>query len=236
MLHNFLSVLIVMQAVWGYIYHMKFYHFPGVVTLSVVLILGGCGIDPTVLKFEPFHNQTFSARKNKAARVNEQSMELISQGYILLGYIDLKQNIKSCYPDTGCQNIRDLYRTDEEDEVYISVSNKKEYPREDELEFEAAEVGGDKVSVLEEKDVQKQISKQICTYMYPVTYTVEGKTYTYMQCGGYRTIFGVLYSRIKRALVWRLEPTLAASEQNINALKLALGTIGKEEASQGDKE
>lgn len=207
---------------------MKYYHHIRFYSLLVVISLSGCGFDPTVLKFEPFHKQTFSARKDKAVRVNDKSLELIAQGHVLIGFIDLRQNIQSCYPDSGCQNIRELYNWDEEEE-YIPTKNKPlaEYPREAELEYEAADVGGDKVTVLEEKSIQTQISKQICTYMYPVTYTVEGKVYSYMQCGGYRTVYGTLYSKIKRALVWRYEPSLASSEQNIHALKIALNTIGK---------
>lgn len=200
--------------------------------LFLSLLVSGCSILPTELEFKPFHKSTFPPRDGKAKLTTDKSMQLISQGYVLLGYIDLKQNLIVCYPDTGCQKIRDLYQNNFDDDDDDIIAPSTAYPREEELAYEVSNYGGDKYSLLDEKDIRETVSKQVCTYWYTTSYTIEGNTYYNTNCGGYRTVFGTLDTKIKRALVWRLNPELAVSEDNITALKQALQTITEKNNSE----
>lgn len=207
---------------------MKSYHQIKVyAALTILLFVTGCGINPSELKFEPFHKKEFSSRDKKASVVKNTAMDLITDGHVLIGFIDLRQNIESCFPDTGCQNIRESLKVHEDEEEYevFSQSEKKQPSREEELQFEAAKVGGDKISMLQDVKIETGISKQICNYYNTFSYTIDGKVYTSTTCGSYRTVYGTLHSKIKRALVWRFEPSLAGSKANIDALKVALNTI-----------
>lgn len=188
-----------------------------------VLFLGGCTFQPTVLEFKPFHQTEFTPRKDQAKVVQDNVMQLVTQGYVLIGYIDLRQNLTACYPDSGCRNIRDAYLPGADEDA--KSGSKVVYPREQELGFEAAHVGGDKVSLLEEKDIQEAISKTLCSYWYTTTHTYNGNTYVTTQCGSWYTVHGTLNAKVKRALVWRYEPALASSNDNIAALKTAVTTI-----------
>ena len=189
------------------------------------LLFIGCTIQPTELEFKSFHKKSFSPRDNKAVLTLDKSMHLILQGYVLIGYIDLRQNLTICYPDSGCQKVRDSYIEDAEGEEIGPAP--KNYPREDELGYEIAEVGGDKFNLLEEKAFQDKISKQVCSYYYTTSYVIDGKLYSNTTCSNYYTVHGTLDVKIKRALAWRFAPELASSEDNINALKHALETITK---------
>lgn len=202
------------------------------VTFFIILILGGCAIKPTVLDFTAFHKAPFSARDAKANISTQNAMRLIADGNVLIGYIDLRQNLRSCYPDNGCKQIH--HSNSDSDESYDFIGTEVKYPREEELGYEIARLGGDKYSLLEEINTTEVISKNVCTNWGVSTNWVNGVLQVIPICNGYSKVYGTLSVKIKRALVWRHEPDLAASDDNIRALKSALDTISGNAAKQAD--
>src|SRR5262245_3985807 len=63
-----------------------------------VLIFTGC-VAPKVVDYKPFHKKSFASRKQDAELLERSTSEVLASGYLLLGYIDLRQNIRTCYVD-----------------------------------------------------------------------------------------------------------------------------------------
>jgi ankyrin repeat protein len=179
----------------------------GAVLLSASL-LSGC-VQPKVLKYESFQHKSFSKR-SKPAEYYEGSPEAIMRdGFLLIGYIDLKRNIRACYDDFTCRNI------------------SSEFPPRTELQSEAAERGGDRISLLEERIGLEKVTKSVCSSYTTQTYTIDGKVYTTTICASYLHYKGHREVKISKALVWRYEPQLATPEANLGAIRQAMDAMAK---------
>ena len=180
--------------------------------LSGVLLLGsllpGC-VQPKILKYEPFQNKSYSRRSKPAEYYDGSPEAIMRDGYLLIGYIDIKRNIRACYDDFTCKNI------------------STEYPPRNELQTEAAERGGDRVSLLEERIGLEKATKSVCNSYRTQTYTVEGKTYTTTVCSSYSHYQGHREIKVSKALVWRNDAQLATPEANLAAIRQAMGAMAK---------
>ena len=185
--------------------------FCGVVFGTVIVavsLLSGC-VQPRVLKYESFQHKSFSKRSKPAEYYQGSPEAIMRDGFLLIGYIDLKRNIRACYDDFTCRNI------------------SSEYPPRTELQSEAAERGGDRISLLEERIGLEKVTKSVCNSYTTQTYTIDGKVYTTTICASYSHYKGHREVKISKALVWRYEPQLATPEANLGAIHQAMDAMAK---------
>ncbi|MEK7735329.1 MAG: hypothetical protein AAB329_07800, partial [Pseudomonadota bacterium] len=74
--------------------------------LLALLSLAGC-VPPVVLNYQGFHNADFAARSRPAVIHAKPVEELLKGGYLLIGYVDLRQNVRECFDDGKCRKISD---------------------------------------------------------------------------------------------------------------------------------
>lgn len=177
-----------------------------VAVVLCVLIATGCVL-PKVIEYKSFHNSTFKARTHPAQLQDASTLDLLGGGYLLIGYIDLRQNIRSCYDDGAC------------------VNHSNAPPVVDDLLIEAARRGGDVVTLLDERDLRDRTSKAECTGFYSTSIMVNGKPVVTTNCAGYRYTNGILEAKSRLALVWRHEPDMPLDDANAIAIEKALQTL-----------
>lgn len=172
----------------------------------VCVMLAGC-IPPQVVQYTSFHERDFSQRNQPATLQQKPAAELLNGGYLLIGYLDLRRNVRTCYEDGQC------------------VAHSDPIPSNDDLLSEAASRGGDVVSLLDERTVIEQRDKSICTNTYTTVIMVNNAPQVSTHCSAYRTIPGKIEARISRALIWRLDPEAARGEANAHAIDVAMKTL-----------
>jgi uncharacterized protein len=178
-------------------------HLPWVVVLAV---LSAC-IPPSVLQYTAFHEDQFPPAEKPAEFNKKSTAELLRGGYLLIGYIDLRRNIRTCYTDGTCEKHAEPGLSSEQ------------------LQLEAAKRGGEIISLLDERNLSEQRNKSICNSYTTRTITVNKKTQTITTCTSYRTVHGKLEATVSRALIWRHDPLKAGGEANARAIESALATI-----------
>jgi ankyrin repeat protein len=166
----------------------------------------GC-IPPSVVQYTAFHNRDFPPRSKPAEVQTRSTSDLLNGGYLLIGYIDLRRNVRTCYEDGRC------------------TDHSPKLPSPDNLQQEAAQRGADIVTVLEEKTVLEKNDRSDCTSTRVSVTFVNGKPVTTTTCASYVTVQGNLEAKISRALVWRFEPEAARSDSNARAIEAALKTM-----------
>ncbi len=174
----------------------------------LALLLAGC-VPPVVLNYQGFHNTDFAARSRPAEIHAKPVEELLKGGYLLIGYIDLRQNVRECFDDGTCRKISD------------------KPPSREDVQRIAAERGGDVVSMVEEKQILEKIKTTHCTSFSTYTYTLQGKVYTNTVCTASVTRHGHREAKLTRALIWRHEPKLATAEANDRAIRLAMESLDR---------
>ena len=120
--------------------------------LGLLLALAGC-VPPVVLNYQGFHNIDFAPRRQPAQIHARPVEDLLKGGYLLIGFIDLRQNVRECFDDGTCRKISD------------------KPPSREDVQRIAAERGGDVASIVEEKQILEKIKTTHCTSF---------STYTYM--------------------------------------------------------
>jgi len=173
------------------------------------LMLTACMTMPLEVSYTSFAKQSFSERSQPAKKYQGTVDELLTGEYLLIGFIDVRRNIKKCFEGEACSQITEKFPT------VADVQN------------EAAKNGGDVVLVLDKKFIVERVTKQICTNYYTYTYTIEGKTYTNTSCSAYMTKYGTLESTINRALVWRYTPNKNNLDANTAAIADAMKTLAE---------
>lgn len=171
-----------------------------------VLALTGC-IAPKVIEYTAFHDREFPQRGAAAQIQQKSTAELIDTGYLLIGYIDLRRNVRTCYQEGQCVDHSDVL------------------PSTDDVRQEAAARGGDVVTLLEERTVLEQNDKSVCTNMATMVRMVNNVPQVITYCSAYRSVPGKLEAKITRALIWRHDPDAARGEANARAIDNALKTL-----------
>jgi hypothetical protein len=171
-----------------------------------IFVFTGC-VAPKVVEYKSFHNRTFSVRNKAAEQQQKSTSELLAGGYLLIGYIDLRRNIQTCYDDNYC------------------VQHSTTPPARSELLLEAAHRGGDVVTLLDERTVLERNDRSDCTGYYTYTTMVNNKPIVNTSCRSYKVTPGKLEAKISRALVWRYDPDAAVSDANAKAIEQALQTL-----------
>lgn len=171
-----------------------------------LLLLCGC-VPPRVLEYTSFHNRDFSERRTPARIQAVPVAELLKDGYLLIGYMDLRRNVRTCYEDNQCENHSDTL------------------PSNDELQREAAQRGGDVLTLLEDRTVIEKREKTYCTSSSTTVITIDKTPQIITTCNAYRSVAGKLEAKISRALVWRHDPEGARGKANAQAIDAALKTL-----------
>lgn len=179
-----------------------------------LVTLSGC-VSPKVVDYKAFHDREFSARAKAADIQQKTTADLFEGGYLLLGYIDLRRNVRTCYDDGQC------------------VSHSDVLPSRDDIRQEAAQRGGDVVTLLEERTILEQHNKSYCISFSTTTVMVNKVPQVITTCTGYRTVPGKLEAKITRALIWRHDPQAARDDANARAIDAALKTL--EAVSRADE-
>lgn len=177
-------------------------------TAVLLLLLAGC-VPPVVLNYQGFHNTDFAARSRPADIYTKPVEELLKGGYLLIGYIDLRQNVRECFDDGSCRKISD------------------KVPSREEVRRIAAERGGDVVTMVEEKQILEKVKTAHCTSFSTYSYTLQGKVYTNTVCTASVTRHGHREARLTRALIWRHEPKLATADANERAIRQAMESLDR---------
>lgn len=176
--------------------------------LAGAAVLGGC-VQAKLLKYSSFQEREYSARTKPAEVQKKTTAELLSGGYLLIGYIDMRRNVRTCYEDNSCTNHSD------------------KPPEPGELQQEAAAKGGDVVTVLEERTILDRNDKTVCT-RYTTTYMyINKQMIPQTTCVSSIVVPGTQEAKISRALVWRHDPVAANSDANANAIEAALKAVEK---------
>jgi len=180
--------------------------------------LAACVTAPLEIKYKSFNDQSYSKRPNLAI-VHKDSIEtLLKSQYLLIGYIDVRRNIRKCYEDDSCVTVTD------------------DMPTEKDVLREAADRGGDIVFILEDRDISTNISKSICTATSVSATTVNGIVQMTTICTSYAKVYGVLESKVSRALIWRLDPENANIEANSQAIKTAMLTMAAQKKASNEED
>jgi uncharacterized protein len=182
-------------------------HFSAPWRLALCIFAFTSCVAPKVVEYKSFHNKAFAPRKQTAELQEKSTSELLAGGYLLIGYMDLRHNIRTCYTDGTC------------------VQHSAAPPARTDLLQEAAHRGGDIVTILDERSLREPNNKSECTGYYSHSTTVNGKTVTTTSCMSYKTTPGTLEAKVSRALVWRYDPEAAGSDANANAIEQALLTL-----------
>lgn len=179
--------------------------------ISLVLLLSGC-VKPVVENYTQFQDRSYSARDKPAEVINSELVsDLMASGYLLIGHIDFKHNIQSCYENLSCKDIS---------ENQISV---------DELQKSAANKGADRIQLLYSSLELVPDSYSVCNGYTTTTYTdSSGKVHTITVCASYSHYQGFIESWNMRALLWRYEPELASADNNYQAVQKAYAIINKD--------
>ncbi|MBI3546072.1 MAG: ankyrin repeat domain-containing protein [Gammaproteobacteria bacterium] len=170
------------------------------------LFLGAC-VAPRVLEYTSFHKHDFPARTEPAKIQTTAAADLLKNGYLLIGYIDLRRNLRTCYEDNQCENHSDIS------------------PAHDELQREAAQRGGDVLTLLEDRTVIEPRNKSYCSSTTTTVVTIDNMPRTITICASTHNVAGKLEAKISRALIWRYDPEAARGEANAQAIDTALKTI-----------
>ncbi len=176
----------------------------------LISILAACTIVPVEIKYKPFSELSYSNRISPARIYNGDIADLLDSDFLLIGYIDVRRNIRKCYEDNACKTVTDGM------------------PSEKDVLVAAAQRGGDLVILLEDKDISEGITKSVCTSTSVNTMTVNGTVQVYTVCDAYLMVRGRLESKISRALVWRRNPDSAGIEANTRAIGIAMQTLDEE--------
>lgn len=170
------------------------------------VLLAGC-IPPQVVQYTAFHDRDFTPRNQPATLQQKPAAELLNGGYLLIGYLDLRRNVRTCYENGQC------------------VAHSDPIPSHDNLLSEAASRGGDVVSLLDERTVIEQRNKSVCVNTSTSVVMVNNVPQVTTHCTAYQTIPGKIEARISRALIWRLDPEAARGEANAHAIDVAMKTL-----------
>lgn len=176
--------------------------------LWLLLMLAGC-VPPVVLNYQGFHNTEFAARSRPAEIHVKPVEELLKGGYLLIGYVDLRQNVRECFDDGKCHKISD------------------KAPSREDVQRIAAERGGDVVTLVEEKQILDKIRTTHCTSTTVTTYVLQGRVYTTSVCLSSVTRHGHREAKLTRALIWRHEPRRATAEANDRAIRQAMESLDR---------
>lgn len=181
---------------------------------AILLVIGlhaltAC-VPPSVVKYTSFQDRDFSQRPKPAEIQQKTTAELLDSGHLLIGYIDLRRNMRTCYEDGKC------------------VNHSDPTPSRDDLRQEAAQRGGDVITLLEERTVLERNDKSYCTNTSTTVVMVNKIPQTITTCISYQTVAGKLEARISRALIWRHDPEAARGEENARAIAAALKTLESE--------
>lgn len=160
-----------------------------------------------VVKYEAFQERTYPERSKPASYHNGSAQELLEGDYILIGFIDLRKNIQKCFDDNSCTQINDSPMSQAD------------------LAQEAAQRGGDIISLLEDRRILEKVQKKVCTGTTTTSYYIDGKMYTTTVCVSYATYDGFLEATISRALIWRYDPKSANAEVNFRAMQKAMQSL-----------
>ena len=118
-------------------------------------LLPACMTLPLEVNYKSFGDSSYSSRP-KPARTHKGNVdELLKSEYLLIGFIDVRRNIKKCFDGEACQQITE------------------KFPTTADVQNEAAKNGGDVVLVLDKKFIVESITKQVCTNYYTYTYLIE---------------------------------------------------------------
>jgi uncharacterized protein len=187
---------------------------PGCILAFLWLAIAAGCVPPKVVRYTSFHDREFSARSQPATIQEKSSAELLGSGYLLIGYLDLRRNVRTCYETGGCVDYADTL------------------PSRDELLTEAARRGGDVVTLLEERTVIEANDKTICTNMSTSVKMVNDVPQVTATCTTHQRIPGKLEAKISRALIWRQDPDAARSDANARAIELAMKELEATYASE----
>ncbi|MBI5550382.1 MAG: ankyrin repeat domain-containing protein [Desulfobacterales bacterium] len=179
------------------------------VTGWILIALCACS-QGLIVKYEPLQGSVFPSRKGPAQRHDASIEALLSNGYLLIGYIDTRQNIRDCWDSNQCEDI---------------IENG---PSEEQLRIAAAENGGDVVTWIDGKTDLEKLSKSYCSNHTTTTVTLNGKVSTIKVCTSTVTVNGYREFRTDRALVWRLDPLHATAEANQWAIERAMERLDQE--------
>jgi ankyrin repeat protein len=174
----------------------------------LLLLLAGC-VPPVVLNYQGFHNVEFAPRSRPAEIHTKPVEDLLKGGYLLLGYVDLRQNVRECFDDGSCRKISETV------------------PSREDVQRIAAERGGDVVTLVEEKQVLEKIQTSVCTAHSTYSYVLQGRVYTNTICTSSITRHGHREARLTRALIWRHEPKRATAEANDRAIRQAMESLDR---------
>ena len=170
------------------------------------LLVAAC-VAPRVVNYTPFQKEHFSERSRPAEIQKKSAAQLLDGGYLLIGYIDLRHNVRTCWDDGQCVNHSEPVLTD------------------DDLRGEAARRGGDVITLLDERTVLEEKDKSVCTATTTTVVMINKTPQLITVCASYRSIPGKREVRISRALIWRHDPAAAHTEANARAIDAALKTI-----------
>lgn len=162
-----------------------------------------------VVDFTSLDESEYSRRTQAAKFFNEPVAKLLNGDYQLIGYIDFRQNIRKCYRDFECSDVKSIIPTNAA------------------LTTEAAARGGDLISLLDENINLEKVSKSYCVNHITYSYIVEGKTHYGSRCMGYEHVDGFLEVRRRRALIWRFAPNRASAESNHIAIKKTMDILAQ---------
>jgi ankyrin repeat protein len=171
-----------------------------------IAALAAC-VPPSVVQYTSFHDREFSERSKPAEIQQKSTADLLGGEYLLIGYIDLRRNVRTCYEDGKC------------------VDHSDPLPSRDNLRQEAASRGGDVVTLLDERTILEPNDKSYCTSTSVSVTFVNNAPVTTTTCNSYKTVPGKLEARVSRALIWRHDPAAARGDANARAIEAALKTL-----------
>jgi ankyrin repeat protein len=172
----------------------------------VLAALSGC-VPPRVVHYTSFQDREFSQRHQPATLQEKSAAELLNGGYLLIGYLDLRRNLRTCYENGQCVNHSDTL------------------PSREELLAEAALHGGDVLTLLEERTLIERHDKSVCASYHTTTTMVNNVPQVITSCASNRTVAGNMEARVSRALIWRYDPDAARSDANARAIESAMRTL-----------
>jgi len=187
----------------------KKHRYSRLYVIFLISWLAGCATVPLEIKYQSFNNREYSSRSVPAKIVKGKLSDLLGSQYLLIGYLDVRRNIRKCFEDNSCTDISDVM------------------PSENDILQQAANRGGDLVFLLETRDITEKTSKSKCTSMSYSSTVVNGIVQVIPTCSSYQTINGLLDAKVSRALIWRKEPSLATPEANAAAIEKALKALDK---------